>query len=65
MQPQDTPLRTAQQRLDWLLAHPDTSPWLKSAIAGAQQRDPLDVWNDLELLDCALRFWCDAALSSR
>ncbi|MEP7186859.1 MAG: hypothetical protein ABI767_13575 [Rhodanobacter sp.] len=41
------------------------SPWLKTSVASARQREPLEVLNDLEILDCVLRAWCDASLSSR
>jgi hypothetical protein len=59
---QEEPQTTAEQRIDWVLAHPHTSPWLKTSLASARQRNPLDVLNDLEFLDCLLRAWCDASL---
>lgn len=41
---------TAQQTIDSLLVSPATSSWLKSALQGALERDPVDAANDAELL---------------
>lgn len=65
MEQKDNRQPTVDQRIEWVLSHPDMSPWLKASVASARQRDPLDVLNDLEILDCVLRAWCDASLGSR
>ncbi len=65
MEQEDNRQAAVDQRIQWILAHPDMSPWLKTSVASARQREPLEVLNDLEILDCVLRAWCDASLSSR
>ncbi len=45
------------------LAHPAFSDWLKTALHGALERDPLVVANDLELLAHLLRPWAEARLA--
>ncbi len=55
---------TVDQQIDWILAHPDMSQWLKDALLSARQRNPIDVLNDLEMLDCILAQWCEASLKS-
>ena len=45
------------------LAHPAFSDWLKAALRGALERDPLTLANDLELLTHLLRPWAEARLS--
>jgi hypothetical protein len=64
MQQQDIDLITADQRIDWILRHPDMSPWLKTTLRTARQRDPVVVANDLELLNCTLRPWCEMAMQA-
>lgn len=43
-------LQTAEDRIDWVLAHPGMSDWLKQALRSARDREPVDVLNDLEML---------------
>lgn len=62
MQRQEIDLATANQRIDWILRHPDMSPWLKTTLEAARQRNPVAVANDLELLNCALRPWCEMSI---
>jgi hypothetical protein len=64
MEQESKPPTTVDQRIQWIISHPDMSPWLKTSLASARQREPLDVLNDLEILDCVLRAWCDRSLGS-
>jgi len=48
-------LQEAEDRIDWVLAHPGMSDWLKQALKDARDRDPLDLLDDLEMLDQLLR----------
>ena len=43
-------LQAAEDRIDWVLAHPGMSEWLKQSLRSARDREPIDVLNDLELL---------------
>lgn len=56
----DDALKTNAERIDWVLAHPGMSPWLKTALISARERDPIEVLNDLEILNLLLRTQCDA-----
>jgi hypothetical protein len=40
------------------------SPWLKNALKSALDRNPIDVLNDLEILDYLLRAQSDARIRS-
>jgi hypothetical protein len=62
MPPSDDALKTNDQRIAWILAHPGTSAWLKDALRGARQRDPVEVLNELEILNLLLRIDCDARI---
>lgn len=55
-------LRQAETRIEWVLANPRMSPWLKEALRSALDRDPVDVLNDLELLAILLREHSQALL---
>jgi len=57
-QPDDT-LKTNDQRIAWILAHPRTSHWLKDALRAARERDPVEVLNELEILNLLLRTECE------
>lgn len=48
-------LQEAEDRIDWVLSHPGMSDWLKQALRDARDRDPLDLLDDLEMLDQLLR----------
>ena len=41
--------------VDFVLNHPDMSPWLKDALAAALDRDTWAVLNDLEMLHVLFR----------
>jgi len=61
--PEDVP-QTNEERIAWVLAHPRTSPWLKEALRGARQRDPIEVLNELEILNLLLRTECETRFRS-
>lgn len=50
-----TPTETAFAALDdqiaFVLDHPSMSDWVKQALTGALSRPPIDVLNDLEILN--------------
>ena len=48
-------LLLAEERIDWVLSHPDMSIWLKNALRMARGRGPIDALNDLELLQTLLQ----------
>ena len=62
MPPPDDALKTNEQRIAWVLAHPGTSAWLKDALRGARQRDPVEVLNELEILTLLLRTDCEGRM---
>jgi len=39
------------ERISWVLEHPTMSGWLKDALNSALDRNPIDVLNDLEILN--------------
>ncbi len=47
--------QTNDERIAWVLAHPRMSPWLKAALEGARKCHPIEVQNDLEILNLLLR----------
>lgn len=54
----DTPterLHIAEGQIDWALSHPDMSGWLKDALRTMRDRNPIEVLNDLEVLDTLVR----------
>jgi hypothetical protein len=48
-------LLLAEERIDWVLSHPDMSIWLKNTLRMARDRNPIDALNDLELLQTLLQ----------
>ncbi|MBP1474155.1 hypothetical protein J7I44_07580 [Frateuria sp. MAH-13] len=48
-------LAQADKRIDWLLAQPGTSEWLKACLRSARAHEPVQLLNDLELLGLLLR----------
>lgn len=48
-----------------ILASPSTSFWLKDALQGALQRDPVDAANDAEVLAAVLAKRCAALQGKR
>lgn len=49
-QPMAASLQGAEDQIDWVLAHPAMSDWLKQSLRSARDREPVDVLNDLEML---------------
>ena len=62
MPPPDDALTTNEQRIAWVLAHPGTSAWLKDALRAARERDPVEVLNELEILNLLLRTDCEVRI---
>lgn len=60
----DDDLMGSDEQIDLVLSHPAMSPWLKNTLATARDRDPVDVLNDLEILDYMLRTRSDARIRS-
>lgn len=58
MSPADDLPRTNAERIDWVLAHPRVSPWVKQALQAARARDPVEVLNELEIVAVLLRAEC-------
>jgi hypothetical protein len=62
-QPDDADaLREAERRIEWVLAHPGMSVWLKDALRTALDRDPIDILNELEMLRVLLTPRTDAMI---
>lgn len=55
-------MHEANARIDWVLAHPGTSDWLKQSLRQARGRDPVEILNDLELLGYLLRYQAEAQI---
>jgi hypothetical protein len=64
MPPPDDALKTNDQRIAWILAHPGTSAWLKDALRAARKRDPVEVLNELGILTLLLRADCEERMRS-
>lgn len=62
MPPPDDALTTNEQRIAWVLAHPGTSAWLKDALRAARECDPVEVLNELEILNLLLRADCEVRI---
>ena len=64
MSPESSALITSNENIDWLLSRPNMSSWLKEALTTAQDRDPIDVLNDLEILNHILRTRSNACIQA-
>lgn len=49
----------AEKRINFILSNPDISPWLRETVKSALDRDPIEVLNDIEILNHSLRYWCE------
>ena len=58
-----TTLRETEQRINWVLENPKMSDWLKTALKTCQDRDPVALLNDLEILQTILQPHAYAKLS--
>ena len=56
------PLDAANVRMDWVLSHPGFSAWLKAALSDSRGRDPIELLNELEVLNSVIRERCAAEL---
>lgn len=56
-------LDAANDRMDWVLSHPGFSDWLKGAVSDSRGRDPIELLNELEVLNSLIRGRCAAELS--
>jgi hypothetical protein len=56
----DRELEMIEERIAWVLSHRSMSPWLKTTLEAALTRDPIDLMNDLEILNLRVRQRCDA-----
>ena len=52
-------MKEAKRRIDFVLNHPANSEWLKDSLRKALDRDPIEVVNDLEVLNTLLRTHCE------
>jgi hypothetical protein len=52
----------ANKRIQFVLDHPGLSPWLKEAVSSALERDPVEVLNDLEIINVTLKYRCELLL---
>ena len=48
-------LLALEARIDWVLTHAAASDWLKEGLRAARERDPVEVLNDLAMLETLLR----------
>lgn len=61
---ESTALKANSEQIDWVLSRPNMSPWLKNALTTARGRDPVDILNDLDILDYLLRTRSNAQIRS-
>lgn len=54
---------TNDERIAWVLKHSEMSPWLKAALAAAIECPPVEVQNDLEILNLLLRTYITDGLN--
>lgn len=64
-EPSGDELQEAERRIEWVLAHPGMSPWVKDALQTALDRDPIDILNELEMLRVLLTPRTDAMVRRR
>jgi hypothetical protein len=48
-------LEQVNKRIQFALEHPGLSNWLKNTVSAALERDPIDVLNDLEIINTTLK----------
>ena len=51
-----------EAQIEFVLAHPDMSEWIKQALRGALDCSPVEVLNDLEILNRILRAWSEQVI---
>ena len=55
-------LAAAEDRIAWVLEHPQMSDWLKQALRSADEADPVVLQNDLEMIRHLLLPRCQAQI---
>lgn len=63
--PRDDAIAAIEAQISFVLDHPGMTSWLKGALRGALSVDPLQVLNDLEILNQILRKRSAVLLSGR
>ena len=63
--PHDDAIAAIEAQISFVLDHPGMTSWLKGALRGALSVDPLQVLNDLEILNQILRKRSAVLLSGR
>ena len=63
--PAETSIDIAEARIAWVLDHSGMSLWLKGALRGALEQNPIAVVNDAQLLTHLLRARADALMQER
>lgn len=58
----DEVLPSNDERIAWVLSHPRTSSWLKDALRTSRDRHPVEVLNELEILNLLLRTECETKI---
>ena len=61
--PDDRNMHDAEAQIEWVIAHPRMSTWLKEALRTACEQDSVQVLNDLEILRTLLSRKADATFS--
>lgn len=51
----DQRLKIADERIQWVLEHPGMSQWIKNALHTSYECNPVDLLNDIEMLNTILR----------
>jgi hypothetical protein len=64
MNREDPALVKTNEQIEWLLARDNVSQWLKNTLSAARGRDPVELLNELSILDCVLRSRCNAQIRS-
>lgn len=57
--------QTNDERIAWVLAHPGMNQWLKAAIEDARKCHPIEIQNDLEILNLLLRTYAAERLNPK
>lgn len=52
-------LSSVDAQIEFVLGHPDMSDWIKDTLRGALACSPIEVLNDLEILNRILPAWSD------
>lgn len=61
----DDGITAIDEQISFVLSHPGMTAWLKAALSGALAADPLQVLNDLEILNQILRQRSQKLISAR